>query len=71
MILKIGAKFEEKPISCFKNNKNLVNFDLSTLQNLCVMDMKNDAKFEQKLTGQFKIDMRNLMIFDSSTQNSQ
>ena len=38
---------------------------------LCVMKMKNDAKFEQELTGQFKIDMRNLMIFDSSTQKSQ
>ena len=32
------------------------------------MTMKNDAKFEQELTGQFKIDMRNLMIVDSSTQ---
>ena len=27
---------------------------------LCVMTMKNDAKFENKLTCQFKIDMRNL-----------
>ena len=26
MILKSGAKFEEKPIFCFKNDKNLVNF---------------------------------------------
>ena len=25
-----GAKFEEKPFFCFKNDKNLVNFDLST-----------------------------------------
>ena len=38
---------------------------------LCAMTMKNNAKFEQELTGQFKIDMRNLMIFDSSTQKSQ
>ena len=29
-IPKSGAKFEEKLISCFKNDKNLVNFDLST-----------------------------------------
>ena len=35
---------------------------------LCVMTMKNDAKFEEKLTCQFKIDMRNLRNFDSSTQ---
>ena len=30
MILKSGAKFEEKPIFCFKNAKNLVNFGPST-----------------------------------------
>ena len=30
MILKSDAKFEEKQICCFKNDKNLVNFDLST-----------------------------------------
>ena len=38
---------------------------------LCAMTMKNDVKFEQKLTGPFKTDMRNLTIFDSSTQKSQ
>ena len=32
---------------------------------LFVITMKNDVKFDQKLTGQFKIDMRNLTIFDS------
>ena len=37
---------------------------------LCVMTMKNDVKFDQKLMGQFKTDMRNLTIFDSSTQKS-
>ena len=30
MITKSGAKFEEKLIFCFENDKNLVNFDLST-----------------------------------------
>ena len=30
MITKSVAKFEEKLIFCFKNDKNLVNFDLST-----------------------------------------
>ena len=29
MTSKINAKFEEKLICCFKNDKNLVNFDLS------------------------------------------
>ena len=35
------------------------------------MTMKNDAKFEEELTCQFKIDMRNLMNFDPSTRKSQ
>ena len=38
---------------------------------LCVMAMKNDAKFEEELTCQFKTDMRNLVNFDPSTQKSQ
>ena len=38
---------------------------------LCVMIMKNDAKFEEKFTCQFKIDMRNLTNFDLSTRKSQ
>ena len=36
-----------------------------------VMTMKNDAKFEEELTCQFKIDMRNLTNFDPSTRKSQ
>ena len=36
-----------------------------------VMKMKNDEKFEEKLTCQLKIDMRNLTNFDPSTQKSQ
>ena len=35
------------------------------------MAMKNDAKFEEELTCQFKTDMRNLVNFDPSTQKSQ
>ena len=35
------------------------------------MAMKNDAKFEEELTYQFKIDLRNLTNFDLSTQKSQ
>ena len=34
---------------------------------LCVMTMKNDAKFEEELTCRSKIDMGNLTNFDSST----
>ena len=36
---------------------------------LYVMTMKNDAKFEKKLTDQFKIDIKNLTNFHWSTQN--
>ena len=38
---------------------------------LCVMKMKNDAKIEEELTGQFKIDMTNLTNFDPRTRKSQ
>ena len=34
---------------------------------LCVMTVTNDAKFEEELTCQFKIGMRNLTSFDPST----
>ena len=38
---------------------------------LCVMTMKNDAKSEEELTFQFKIDMTNLTNFDLSIRKSQ
>ena len=34
---------------------------------LSVMTMENDANFEEELTCQFKIDIKNLTNFDSST----
>ena len=37
----------------------------------CVKTLKKDAKFEDELTCQFKIDMRNLTNLDPSTQKSQ
>ena len=46
-------------------------YELKIRGELCVMRMKNDAKFEEDLTCQFKIDMRNLTNFDPSTQKSQ
>ena len=33
--------------------------------------MKNDAKFEEELTCEFNIGMKNLTNFDPSTQKSQ
>ena len=44
---------------------------LKFTRDLCVMRMKNDAKFEEELACQLKIDMRNLRNFDPSTWKSQ
>ena len=44
---------------------------LKFTEELYVMTMKNDAKFEEELTCHFKIDMRNLKNFDSNTQKSK
>ena len=65
MIPKSGAKFEEKLIFCFKNDKNLENFDPSTKigpfcakyttfdlkseEELYFMTLNGHAKFEEKL----------------------
>ena len=38
---------------------------------LCVMTMKNDGKFGEKVTCRFKTGMRNLTNFDPSTRNFQ
>ena len=44
---------------------------LKFAEELCVMAMKNNAKFEEELTCHFKTDMRNLTNFDSSTRKSK
>ena len=44
---------------------------LKFAEELCVMTMKNNAKFEEELTCHFKTDMRNLTNFDSSTRKSK
>ena len=38
---------------------------------LCVIKKKNDAKFEIEFTCCFKINMRNLINFDPSSQKSK
>ena len=40
---------------------------LKFTEELSVMIMKNDAKFEEELTCHFKVDMRNLTNFNPST----
>ena len=44
---------------------------LKFARELCVMAMKNDSKFAEDLTCQFKTDMRNLTNFDPNTKKSQ
>ena len=44
---------------------------LKFTEELYVMTMKNDEKFEEELTCRFKTDMRNLTNFDPSPQKSQ
>ena len=41
---------------------------LKFTEELCIMTIKNDAKFEEELTCRFKIDIRNLTSFDPSNQ---
>ena len=44
---------------------------LKFTEELCAMEMKNNAKFEEGLNCHFKTDMRNLANFDSSTRKSK
>ena len=44
---------------------------LKFTEELCVMAMKNNAKFEEEFTWHFKTDLRNLTNFDSSNQRSK
>ena len=44
--------------------------NLKSTDELRVLTMKNDAKFEEELTGHFKTDIRNLTNFDLSTHKS-
>ena len=44
---------------------------LKFAEELCVMTMKNNAKFEEELTFHFKTDMRNLTNFDPTSQKSK
>ena len=44
---------------------------LKFTEELSVMTMKNNAKFEEEFTCHFKTDMRNLPNFDSTTRKSK
>ena len=40
-------------------------------EDLCVMTIKNNEKFEEELTCNLKTDMKNFTNFDSSTRKSK
>ena len=44
---------------------------LNFKEELCVMTMKKNAKFQEELNCHFTFDMRNWTKFDSSTQKSK
>ena len=44
---------------------------LKSTEELCVVAMKNESKFEEELTCRFKIGLMNLTKFDTSTRKSQ
>ena len=45
--------------------------ELKNTEELCVMTLKNDEKFKEKLTCRFKIDIRNLRIFTRALKFQQ
>ena len=47
------------------------NVSVKLTEELCIMAVNNDVKFEEELTSRFKIDIRNLMNFDPSIWMSQ
>ena len=63
-VLKLGLSWD-----LFVQSRK--DMTLKFTEELCVMTMKNNAKFEEELTCHFKTDMRNLMNFDSSTRKSK
>ena len=40
-----------------------------SIEDICVITLKNDAKFEEELTSALKNNMWNLVIFDSTLES--
>ena len=66
-----NTKFSKLGLSLYPFIQSRKGMSLKLKGELCVMTMKNDAKFEIELTCHFKTDMRNLTNFDPSTQKSK
>ena len=66
--VKIGTLILHQ-IGTFVQSRKGMTFKFT--EELCVMIMKNNTKFEEELTFHFKTDMRNLPNFNSTTQKSK
>ena len=66
--VKIGTLISHQIGTFVPSRKGMT---LKFTEELCVMTMTNNAKFEEELTFHFKTDMRNLTNFDSSTRKSK
>ena len=66
-----SAKFSKLGLSLDPLIQSRKCMSLKLKGELCVMTMKNVAKFETELTCHSKIDMKYLTNFDQSTQKSQ
>ena len=69
MALKIDATLHRKLTCTFKNDMSKICISLKLTGEFCVIPMKNEAKFEEELSCQFKIDVRNLTNFDGLILN--
>ena len=63
-VSKLGLSWDP-----FVQSRKCVTLDFS--EQLCVITMKNNAKFEEELICHFKTDMWNLANFDSSIRKSK
>ena len=64
---------ESVKIGCLMGSfvKSRKGMTLKVTEELCVMAIRNNVKFEKELDFPFKTDMRNLKNFDSSTPKSK
>ena len=65
------GKFSPEHLKVSKSIQSWKSISLKSTEELSVMAMKNDTKFEEELTCHFKVDMRNLTNFDLSTWKAQ
>ena len=65
--VKIGTLISHQIGTFVQSRKGMT---LKFTEDLCVMTMKNHAKFKEELTFHFKTDMKNLTNFNSTTQKS-